>query len=121
MSGFGACQGTTCVCAIRAGLGEPEPGLEQGAPCLTTLGTGFPMSVPDSCLLSGSGAGAGARGSLGAGGSLGAAWPAGAGVSIQSCISGVGFAGEPAHGVPAVGMEMSALLLGGQTFPVCLK
>lgn len=57
MSGFGACQGSTCLCAIRAGLGEPGSGLEQGAPCPTALGSGTggrPMSEPASAGIPGS-------------------------------------------------------------------
>lgn len=122
MSGFGACQGSTCLCAIRAGLGEPGSGLEQGVPCPTTLGSGTggrPMSEP---------AGAGSLPTLlalfavaGAGGSRGSWWQPGAarpagpspGVSIWSCISGMVHASEPAH--------LVFLLWGWTCQPWCLE
>lgn len=76
MSGFGACQGSTCVCAIRAGLGEPGAGLEGKRRAPNHPGTGGrPASEP---------AGAGSLPALlalvavaGAGGSQGSWWQPG--------------------------------------------
>ena len=106
MSGFGACQRSTCVCAIRAGLGEPGPGLEGGAPCPTTLGTGRWPPRERACgrripaCSPGSGCGCWCRWIprklVAAWGCLGPAGP-GPGVSVGSCVSGMVCAGQPPH------------------------
>lgn len=121
-SSFGACQGSMFVCAIRAVLGEPGPGLEGGVLCPTTLGMGTggcsasepagTRSVPALLALV---VVAGAGGSRESWWQPGAAWLAGPspGVSIWSCISGTVHAGEPAH--------LVFLLCGWRCQPWCLE
>lgn len=46
MRGFGAWQGSTCLCVVRAGLGEPGLGWEWGVPCPTALEMGMGGWIP---------------------------------------------------------------------------